>query len=147
MKIFAIPEEKRFYVIVPRQVKIPGTPNGTIHVTQPSGRMAAQACHVVSQLRHEMFVETLQANPKLLRKPLRFEPVTTIILECRNTDEMLHVWNLVHKAGFPKSVFYDSNAEAYGVGLTPPTAIAFQATKPESFGISDYLPKFLGDLK
>ena len=137
--------EKRIYVIVPRTVK-----PGQDVIVQPNGRMAAQACHVVSQLRHESFVTLLhnlwKAPIKLIReflsKPLRFEPRTTIILEARDTNELFHVWNLVHKAGYEKSMFYDTNPQAYGTEGIVPTSMAYFATKDEAYPLSGYLPLF-----
>lgn len=118
-------EENRIYVVVAATVRIP--PDKT--VVQPAGRQIAQACHVVSKLRAEQ-------GPC----SKRFEPITTVVLQARDFDEMYHVYKLLYKADLRPVYFFDTNPEAYGPGVGASTAIAAYATKKQVVGILDYLP-------
>lgn len=124
-------EEKRIYVAVAGTIQT-GPPVYTRrNVIQPIGRQIAQACHVVSKLRHlnvgMMFAEVKQ-----------FEPYTTIILQARDSNEMLHLFLLLNKKKLHPVFFSDTNPE-YGPGSFP-TAVAVLATKKQVQGIMDYLP-------
>jgi hypothetical protein len=124
-------EEKRIYVVVPGTIQVPDG-KGKKTVVQPAGRQIAQACHVVSRLRH--------GQPS--KDPI-FKAYTTIILQARDSAEMHHVWLLLHKNLLRKKKpapvgFWDTNPE-YGAGSWP-TAMAAFATKKEVVGILDYLP-------
>lgn len=120
-------EEKRIYVVVAETVQvIHGA--GLKTVVQPAGRQIAQACHVVSKLRHYSHKEGV------------FEPSTTIILSCRDSNELFHILQLATKAKLVYDYFGDTNTEAYGAGNKPITALAFFATSKQVSGISDYLP-------
>ena len=118
-------EEKRIYVVVAATVQT--LPGGKGTVIQPYGRQIAQACHVVSKLR---FYNDLHDE---------FIPVTTIILQGRDSNELLHVHQLSLKARLRPVTFADENPEVYG-NCRPITAIAFLATKHQAEGIVDYIP-------
>lgn len=126
-------EEKRIYVVVAGTIQVPDG-KGKKTVVQPAGRQIAQACHVVSSLRHEY--------PS--KDPLNiFKAYTTIILQARDSAELQHVWFLLYKKKLAPVGFWDTNPE-YGAGewLTPvaATAVAAFATKKQVVGILDYLP-------
>lgn len=121
-------EEKRIYVVLPAAVDV-GT---RVKVVQPPGRQIAQACHVVSKLRLEMFFN----GPK--QKSFEFEPITTIILQGRDTAELTHIALLLLK-NFDVVTFQDENLEAYGP-KQPTTALAVLAAPSQMKGILDYLP-------
>lgn len=122
-------DEKRIYVVVPALVQIA---DGR-YVQQPAGRQIAQACHVVSKLRHQMDRESL---PKAA-----FESITTIILQARDSAELCHVYELFlrHKKLSRPVLFSDENKAAYA-DFHPITAMAVLATKKGVEGILDYLP-------
>jgi hypothetical protein len=67
-----------------------------------------------------------------------FVPVTTIILQARDTAELFHVKCLAFKKKLNPVTFYDNNPE-YGSGEYA-TAVAFYATKEQTIFICDYLP-------
>lgn len=114
-------EEKRIYVVVAGTIQTPRT------VIQPPGRQIAQACHVVSKLR----IENHNGSH-------RFEPITTIILQARDSAELTHVQLLACKKKFQVVAFFDRNPEYGDVGQK--TAIAFLATQEQTHLVCDYLP-------
>jgi hypothetical protein len=122
-------EEKRIYVVVAATVQT--LPGGKGTVVQPYGRQIAQACHVVSKLRFVLAENTIEPN--------EFTPITTIILQGRDSNELLHVHQLSLKARLRPVTFADENPEVYG-NCRPITAIAFLATKKQAEGIVDYIP-------
>ena len=116
------PKEQRIYVVVAKTID---TIKGK--VTQPLGRQAAQACHVVSKLRNTMSSMVIG-----------FEPITTIILQARDSAELQHVQLLALKKKLRVVSFFDTNPE-YGDGEHK-TAIAFLATQEQTHLVCDYLP-------
>jgi hypothetical protein len=114
--------EKRIYVVVAATVK---TLKGVI--TQPVGRQVAQACHAVSKLRLAPWMAKYGG------------PVTTIVLQARDSAELHHVYQLAEKAKLRPVSFNDENKAVYGE-WDPSTAFAFLSTRPEIDGIADYLP-------
>lgn len=125
-------EENRIYAVV---AEVISTARGK--VTQPSGRQVAQACHAVSKLRHEQHPTNFHVTAVSFGKN-QFEPITTIILQARDSAEMSHVYSLLLKKKSAPVIFQDINPE-YGLGSFP-TAIAVFANKKQISGILDYLP-------
>lgn len=129
-------EESRIYVVVAETIQVPVTlfscepPLRT--VLQPAGRQIAQACHVVSKLRFH----NLTVFDKLV--PNEFTPITTIILQARDSDELNHVYRLLNRKRLNPVMFSDNNLE-YGPGSWP-TAIAVYADNKQVDGVLDYLP-------
>lgn len=134
-------DEIRIYAIVAATIQVPtdGLGNSkpghlmgyrrTKSILQPEGRQIAQACHVVSQLRWMQRTKTIE---------VMWEPITTIILQARDSAEMAHIHLLAHKKRLEPVMFSDENPE-YGLGNWP-TAVAFLAKKEQTLGICDYLP-------
>jgi hypothetical protein len=127
-------EEQKIYVIVAGTVQTPSRRT----VIQPPGRQIAQACHVVSKLRHSMIKYDFDHKYHTW-DVTTFEPVTTIILQARDTSELWHVRNLLFKRKLGPLMFADTNLEAYGPGDIV-TAVAVLATKKQIEGVLDYLP-------
>jgi hypothetical protein len=127
-------EEKRIYVVIPAAVQVPADIGSvkTRYVLQPAGRQIAQACHVVSKLRNEVWSLTDGKCPV-------FYPVTTIILQGRDSEELFHVLKMLHKKRLKPAFFSDENEAAYG-RFKPVTALAVFATPRQVEGILDYLP-------
>src|SRR6266550_1791420 len=123
-------EEKRIYVVVAGTIQVPVVPDShkppLRTVVQPMGRQMAQACHVVSKLRHGMPGSG------------DFIPVTTIILQARDSAEMFHIYGLLLKKQLGPVFFQDNNPE-YGPGDWP-TALAVYAAPKKVIGTLDYLP-------
>lgn len=134
--------------------KVPKFTEETRVIRQVPGRMAAQAAHAVSKVRHYMLRrEVLRANRVMQqsksKKPemwfksdmLFFHPITTIILSCRDSFELHHVKTLLRKyTNLEIEVFKDTNPEVYGEGEVI-TALATHPTEPGMVaGILDYLP-------
>lgn len=139
-------EEQKIYVVVAATVqpKYPGLPKR--HVVQPPGRQIAQACHVVSKLRMtkdhvivpaEMFSPEEGSQKVTMVK--EFEPITTIVLQARDSAELYHNFNSLQKKKLNPAWFMDTNESAYGPG-DHQTSIAVLATKKQVEGILDYLP-------
>src|SRR5271170_3976095 len=105
--------ESRLYVVVAAKIT---TEYG--QVIQPAGRQVAQCCHVVSKFRSET--------------GLGPEPITTIILQARDSKELAHVLELLKKKKFIAKVFMDSNPE-YGPGYYM-TAICTRIRKDQTSG-------------
>jgi hypothetical protein len=128
-----IPEERRIYVAVAASIQVPVVPGSykppLRTVVQPPGRQFAQGCHVVSQLRINMHNGSTQEG---------FEPITTIILQARDSAELSHVSLLAFHKRLNPEAFLDNNPE-YGPGNWP-TAVAVFATPKQVKGILDYLP-------
>jgi hypothetical protein len=118
-------EEKRIYVVLPATVQVP-----VRTVLQPYGRQIAQACHVVSKLRFE------ESENKV--EPTVFQPITTIILQARDSNELMHNYCQLAKKLNP-ILFRDENRDVYG-DFKPYTALAVLATPTQVVGILDYLP-------
>lgn len=149
-------EETRIYVAVAATIQVPSdwyihngekkpkisSPPKTI--VQPSGRQIAQACHVVSMLRMRIDESKIPADGKfrsvidVVPVSKLFYPVTTIILQARDSAEMGHVFRLLNRKRLNPVIFSDNNPE-YGPGDWP-TAVAVFATKKQVDGILDYLP-------
>ena len=116
--------EKRLYVVVAASID---TDKGRI--TQPPGRQVAQACHAVGCYRSE--------------EQIRYEPVTTIILQARDTNELDHVLYLLRKKKIETFLFHDENLE-YGIGVYPTAFCTEPVYKDQIKGILDYLPLWSG---
>src|SRR5258708_38321106 len=105
-------EEKRIYVVVAGAFMFPAQRRSVI---QPPGRQIAQACHVVSKLRHSVQFDLTRNHD--------FNPITTIILLARDSAELRHVTFLSSKRKLHPIVFFDINTEAYGGGIEGATAL------------------------
>lgn len=156
-------EEKRIYVVVANTVQHPlqrgergwsRIPRDTRDIVQPAGRQIAQACHAVRRMGHSMVIRAvlgLFTNWKRghhlshLRSAISFkinyEPITTIVLSCRDSFELEHVYNLLRdQVGVEAFKFNDTNPDAYGEGEV---VTAFATVPVESYkmvGVLDYLP-------
>ena len=150
-------EEKRIYVVLPKTVRAKTIDMQFIggswfdfgyekDIEQVAGRQIAQACHVVSKLRHEL----LQANAGETHNKIGcaamsqflqqdFEPVTTIILECRNSKELKHLFTALTGDGKQPTLFQDENPAVYG-HTKPITALAVYALSSEVENTLGYLP-------
>lgn len=126
--------DKRIYVVVPETIQTPLFPYSDKPplktVIQPAGRQIAQACHVTSKLRW-----TLHKGVGL---DIFGSPITTIILQARDSAEMGHVFTRLALRKLIPVMFYDDNPE-YGPGNWP-TAIAVYATPKAVRDILGYLP-------
>lgn len=138
-------------------------------VVQPLGRRVAQVAHAVSKVRVEMFKRALSnvikgmassvsskggILPSIIRMPKltfqhimaitleTFEPITTIVLSCRDSKELAHIANLLEKAKIGYEVFYDTDQPDYGDSTYKvPTALCTHPTVGDYLtGITDYLP-------
>ncbi len=125
-------EEVKIYVAVAATVQVPPR-----HIIQPPGRQIAQACHVVSKLRHGALKLEFDHRGHTFEISL-FKPITTIILQVRDSAELWHVRNLLFRKKLNPIMFADTNPE-YGAGECP-TAVAVFAAKKQITGILDYLP-------
>ncbi len=135
-------EDTRIYVVVAGTIQVPITANSCKPplktVVQPVGRQIAQACHVVSKLRHVDYAHRVKTIGATLSELTGFDPMTTIILQARDTAEMGHVHYLLHKKHLEPVIFSDNNPE-YGPGDWP-TSVAVFAQPKQVKGILDYLP-------
>lgn len=143
---------KRIYCVVATTVQNPflfGSKSSAT-IVQPLGRQVAQAAHVVSKVRFIMlrkaFIKLLKGRSiaalRLAISTLLFTPVTTIILEARDSYELKHVFNLLEKNNIPVYDFFDTEQPDYGSPEdSVRTAIATEPVEPEAVkGILDYLP-------
>jgi len=146
-------------------VRLSGVPCGskTRDIVQIPGRLAAQACHAVRRMGHHMVIDAVKdllsfaniVSLKKLKQAIRalgslvvYEPITTIILSCRDSFELEHTYNLLRDhAGVLAFKFQDTNAAVYCVGCSQPckgevtTAFAtVPVDKLQVQGYLDYLP-------
>jgi Peptidyl-tRNA hydrolase PTH2 len=134
-------EEKRIYVVIAGTIQVPASRRSVI---QPLGRQIAQACHAVSMLRHwdtkaaTCVAECSGAATQVLVP--EFNPMTTVILQARDSAELGHVNYLLLKKKLQPAVFLDTNDGAYGPTTGVPTALAVFATKRQIENVLDYLP-------
>jgi hypothetical protein len=155
----AFADEKRSYVIVANTVQtqlisepwlrtsdtVPVrkliTSEHTRSVLQPDGRQIAQACHATARMM-EHLLEQVWREALLAKQPWpQLGPLTRIILAARDSFELEHVRALLASVKIAVFDFEDTNAEAYGEGVSVRTAIA---TAPvyasDVVGLINYLP-------
>ncbi len=129
--------EKRIYVVIPALVEVPANFQGGVkHVVQPPGRQIAQACHVVSKLRMQAMIEAKRTETGDFTLT---DPITTIILQARDSKEMIHNYIALRSKKLDPVLFSDENEAAYGK-IHPITALAVFATPKQVVGVLDYLP-------
>jgi len=103
------------------------TTKDTNHIIQPSGRQIAQACHATAAMENSVLLDS--------------SSLTRIVLQARDSMELVHVHRLLSKAGVKSYRFWDTNDNAYGEGKAVLTALATEpVTKQKVQGILDYLP-------
>jgi len=156
-------EEKRIYVVVANTVQHPlfegRRGEDTRTIVQVPGRQIAQACHAVRRMGHYMVIravlglfedirggkfrnlknrlDTIRAT---IAHELHYEPITTIVLSCRDSFELEHVYDLLRIAGVDVFMFFDTNPAVYGEGEVR-TAFATDPIDPsKTVGVIDYLP-------
>jgi hypothetical protein len=120
--------DKRIYVVVAGTIQVPYQKT----IVQPLGRQIAQACHAVSKLRIN---NRIWSNLK--SKPI-FNGITTIVLQCRDSAELMHNYWSLKREKLEPVMFLDENY-AYGLGSFA-TAVAVYTTQAQVEGILDYLP-------
>jgi peptidyl-tRNA hydrolase len=126
-----VTDNHRIYVVMPKTID---THKGTT-MQLPCGMAAAQAAHAVSKLRL-MHVKRLKNGLEQMDKP-----ITTIVLQCRDTKELQHVERLAGYKNIPFAAFLDTNDFLYLKGSSVHTATAFgPCTKEQAQEVLDYLP-------
>lgn len=134
--------EKRIYAVVAEKVDTPLRGE----VRQIPGRMSAQCTHAVRRMSMHMMLDHIKKLRRYRIEDLRSfadQGITTLHLQCRDSKELNHVDNLLHKAGIKTYGFMDTNFAVYGDGEVR-TAIATEPVSKEQVeGILDYLPLFL----
>ena len=155
-------EEKRIYVVVANTVQHPlydlrsGLKRGSLtrSIVQVPGRQIAQACHAVRRMGHSMTIRMVlglfKHPPRTFKAAkeaiaaiahLSYEPITTIILSCRDSFELEHCYNLLRDvAGVEAYKFHDTNPEVYGDGDVVTAFATVPVTASSMVGIIDYLP-------
>lgn len=138
-------KDKLIYAVAAESVT---TPTGT--VIQIPGRMAAQNGHALSRMRMHRLIDMAFRRKKkdaMTQEEMLAvadEGITTLHLSCRDSRELRHVSNLLHKAQIKHYTFTDTNPAVYGQGVKVVTAIAtVPVTKAQVVDILDYLPLFL----
>ncbi len=111
-------------------------------IVQPYGRMTAQHGHVVSKMRVKMAFEMVFAKHKGEKIDFSpaWEPITTIVLECRDSLELAHVKDLLEEADLEVEEFLDTNLEEYGPGEVRTAICTWPVYAKNVYGITDYLP-------
>ena len=159
-------DEKIIYVVVAETVQHPLVPTGkgekslrtpeTQTIVQVPGRLAAQACHAVRRMGHHMVIDAVKellsfANIVSLKKLKQaihaldslvvYEPITTIILSCRDSFELEHTYNLLRDVnGVLAYKFNDTNPPVYGEGEVTTAFATVPVLKCQITGAIDYLP-------
>lgn len=104
-------EERRIYVVVARTVTV-----NDERIVMESGRMAAQACHVTGRYR--------------AKAGIPYEESTTIILEARNSKELLKIMMDLSAVVPEIFTFHDTNPDFYGTKGRVFTAICTEPVLP-----------------
>lgn len=132
--------QKRIYAIVASTVD-----GAAGKVAQAPGRMAAQAVHAASRMKMHRLLDARArgVSAKRLRR-IANEATTTIILACRDSQELRHVALLLRKARIKHYAFEDTNPGVYGAGEYETALATVPVFKDKISGILDYLPLFLG---
>jgi hypothetical protein len=175
------PDTFRSYVIVALTVQTPvklievggrftnhrysasiGPTEETRTIVQPSGRLAAQACHATAVMTAALFKNYIYYDITHKDRLSAYEPsrkiqefwegppapITRIVLAARDSYELHHVYHLLRVAKIPVYDFIDRNTEAYGPGVEIMTAFATEPVdKEEVIGLIDYLPLWDPDKK
>jgi peptidyl-tRNA hydrolase len=106
------------------------------------GRAAAQACHAVSKLKLSYVEQLVDKGYDPIRAiQLVKEPITTIVLKARDTNELHHIMDMTSSRNLHMVDFYDDNVLLYKGTHKVLTAIAIGPV--ESWwmdGLTDYLP-------
>lgn len=110
-------------------------------IVQPYGRMTAQHGHVVSIMRVKMAFEMVFAKGRDGRVDYSaaWEPITTIVLSCRDSLELAHVKDLLNEADLEVEEMLDDNPE-YGPGKVRTAICTWPVYAKNVYGITDYLP-------
>jgi hypothetical protein len=110
-------------------------------IVQPYGRMTAQHGHVVSIMRVKMAFEMVFARQKngKFDYSAAWEPITTIVLECRDSLELAHIKDLLEEADLEVEEMLDDNPE-YGPGKVRTAICTWPVYAKNVVGITDYLP-------
>jgi peptidyl-tRNA hydrolase len=107
------------------------------------GRIAAQVGHAVSKLKlayAEQVVMSGKAELKNVVVSLMENPITSIVLEARDSKELLHIGALLEKEGIHFVSFEDTNPSIYGQGVRVYTALSIGPLFDWMVvGITDYL--------
>ena len=134
--------EKRIYCVVAHAVQVleyePGRSfpiTNVPSIVQPAGRQIAQACHAVSLMRLTMAWESKRPDNM-------WPPITTIILQARDTFELVHIQNLLNERRIFNYAFYDHDNPDYGsIDTHVFTALATEPIdSDQSCTVLDYLP-------
>jgi len=108
------------------------------------GRQIAQACHAVSALKLRYCEEQYSPGAHDLRKmviQVMENPITTIVLQARDTKEIIHIAEMCEEKGLLHFCFSDDNEAVYGTTDRIPSAVAIGPIHANRLvGITDYLP-------
>ncbi len=74
-----------------------------------------------------------------------FYPITTIVLQARDSAELKHVFDLAFFKKLNPYGFLDTNEFAYGLNVQVQTAVAFVAAPKKTHLVCDYLPLWGSD--
>jgi peptidyl-tRNA hydrolase len=91
------------------------------------GRIAAQVGHAVSKLKlayAEKMVRTGATNYEKLVVDLMENPITSIVLEARDSKELIHIVDLLFEKNVHFVSFEDTNSQIYGQGNMVCTALS-----------------------
>lgn len=110
-----------------------------------TGRQMAQACHAVSGLKLD-YISAHSAGDDSKAKGivnwLSLNPITTIVLKARDSEEIQHILYLAEEKNLLHFSFADENKEVYGTDQRILSAIAIGplSSSLQFSGITDYLP-------
>ncbi len=135
----------RIVVAVAKTLIYTKSENGepTTYKMEP-GRQIAQACHAVSALKLRFCEIQDAAGAHDLRHhviTVMENPITTIVLQARDSKELIHLANMCEDKGLLYFMFLDDNEQVYGTTDRIPSAIAIGPIDAISLlGVTDYLP-------
>lgn len=134
---------ERIVVILARTLQYRRNGKPATYTMEP-GRQIAQAAHAVSGLKLRYCEEhgkCINMGIAGLVVKVMENPITTIVLQARDTNELDHISLLAEDKGILQFSFADDNPTVYGINGRITTALALGPVVPEAlYGISDYLP-------
>jgi hypothetical protein len=161
-------EGLRIYVVVPGTVQTPikityspktavnpavyeptaysaGRFTNTRDIVQPAGRQAMQIGHVRGMVEHHLIFQDIyrmRDRKKVNVNTVPYHRITGIAKACRDSFELIHIGNLLRKAGILFFEFHDDQEDLYEDVVT---ALATEPVTPFAVnGILDYLPLWTG---
>lgn len=102
------------------------------------GKVAAQVAHAQEELTHE-YVENFRDKLDDYNELLSTNPRTTIVLECKDAEELYKIVSYVEAIGLITGIYVDEAGEGY---ILEPTAMAVEYVEKDDPRLTPLFSKF-----